>query len=284
MRARYPDTDGYVERDGVKVFYEVYGEGEPTILLMPTWPIVHSRLWKGQIPYLARHFRVVTFDARGNGRSDRPRTAEAYGDDENVADALAVLDATGTSIGGGGRPVQRRASGRWSSRRRIPIACWGLVAICAGECRSLTPPHPWIEAADACSTQEFDSYEGWAKENRHYWLRDWPGYAEFFLGELLPEPHSTKALEDAVSWARETDAETMLLVADAPPGSLHAAEPRGGGGALPGPDLSRPGDRRRARHVPAAGARRPGRRADRWRARRACRAPATCRTRGIPSW
>src|SRR5438552_15195865 len=89
MRARYPDTDGYVERDGVKVFYEVYGDGEPTILLMPTWPIVHSRFWKGQIPYLARHFRVVTFDARGNGRRDRPRHAVAYTDDENVADATA---------------------------------------------------------------------------------------------------------------------------------------------------------------------------------------------------
>ena len=72
-RARYPDQEGYVERDGVRVFYEVYGDGEPTILLLPTWSIIHSRHWKAQIPYLARHFRVVTFDGRGNGRSDRPR-------------------------------------------------------------------------------------------------------------------------------------------------------------------------------------------------------------------
>jgi hypothetical protein len=35
-RARYPDTEGYVERDGVRTFYEVYGEGEPTVLLLPT--------------------------------------------------------------------------------------------------------------------------------------------------------------------------------------------------------------------------------------------------------
>ena len=42
---------------------------------MPTWSIVHSRHWKMQIPYLARHCRVVTFDARGNGRSDRPADA-----------------------------------------------------------------------------------------------------------------------------------------------------------------------------------------------------------------
>jgi hypothetical protein len=62
MRACQPSRDGYVERDGVKVFYEVFGDGEPTVLLLPTWSIVHSRLWKMQIPYLARHCRVLTFD------------------------------------------------------------------------------------------------------------------------------------------------------------------------------------------------------------------------------
>ena len=74
-RARYPDSSGYVERDGVKLYYEVYGSGEPTVFLLPTWSIIHSRHWKMQIPYLARHCRVVTFDGRGNGRSDRPPRA-----------------------------------------------------------------------------------------------------------------------------------------------------------------------------------------------------------------
>ena len=53
-----------------------------------------------------------------------------------------------------------------------------------------------------------DTDEGWAKENRHYWLRDWRGYAEFFFGECFTEPHSTKPIEDTVGWALETDAET----------------------------------------------------------------------------
>src|SRR5438445_4180121 len=97
MRARTPDVDGYVEQDGVKAFYEVFGEGhEPTLLLMPTWPIIHSRMWKAQVPYLSRHYRVVTFDPRGNGCSDRPPTPEAYADREYAADALAVMDETGT--------------------------------------------------------------------------------------------------------------------------------------------------------------------------------------------
>ena len=59
--------------------------GEPTVFLLPTWSIIHSRHWKMQIPYLARHCRVVTFDGRGNGRSDRP--AAGYDEREFAADA-----------------------------------------------------------------------------------------------------------------------------------------------------------------------------------------------------
>src|SRR5213592_233529 len=95
-RARYPDESGFVERDGVRVFYEVYGSGGPTVFLLPTWSIIHSRHWKMQIPYLARHCRVVTFDGRGNGKSDRPPEPAAYDEREFAADAVAVMDATET--------------------------------------------------------------------------------------------------------------------------------------------------------------------------------------------
>src|SRR5215471_10718959 len=96
MRARYPDTEGYVERDGVRIFYEVFGEGEPTVLLLPAWSIIHAHFWKAQVPYLARHCRVISFDGRGNGRSGRLLDSTAYANEEYVADALAVLDATAT--------------------------------------------------------------------------------------------------------------------------------------------------------------------------------------------
>ena len=66
MRARQPDQSGYVERNGVKTYYEVHGEGASTLPLMPAWSIVHSRLWKAQVPYLARHYR------RPRQRSVRP--------------------------------------------------------------------------------------------------------------------------------------------------------------------------------------------------------------------
>ena len=96
MRARYPDEAGTVERDGVRVFWERYGDGEPAVLFVPPWSIVHSRCWKAQVPYFARHHRVLTFDPRGNGKSDRPSEPSAYAEREFAGDALAVLDATGT--------------------------------------------------------------------------------------------------------------------------------------------------------------------------------------------
>ena len=102
MRARYPDREGYVERDGVKTFYEVFGDGTPTILLLPPWSILHSRLWKMQVPYLARHYRVVTFDGRGNGRSDRPAGAPPY----------VAAECCGRRVGSHGRDRDRAGRGR----------------------------------------------------------------------------------------------------------------------------------------------------------------------------
>ena len=44
-------------------------------MLLPPCPISHSRIWKAQIHYLARHHRVVVYDGRGNGNSDSPDPA-----------------------------------------------------------------------------------------------------------------------------------------------------------------------------------------------------------------
>ena len=211
-RARYPDREGYVERDGIRVFYEVYGAGEPTILLVPTWSLMHSRHWKMQIPYLARHCRVVTFDGRGNGRSDRPQDAAAYDEREFAADALAVMDATqteravivGFSLGG-----QRGLLLAAEEPERIEGAVFiGPSFMGGGE--------PLPERTVYDFDTEYDTDEEWAKHNRFHWLRDYRDWVEFFISRMFTEPHSTKAIEDAVAWGLETDAETMLATQYSP--------------------------------------------------------------------
>jgi len=212
MRARYPDTESFVERDGVKIAYEVFGSGEPAVVFAPTDPIVNSRAWKAQVPYLAREFKVVTIDPRGNGRSGRPQTSAAYADLEFVADIVAVMDATGIDRA---VLVGMCSSSWWAflTAGLHPGRVLGVVSI-ASWVPFLTPPLPWRAAYDFNGIHDTD--EGWAKDTRDYWLRDWPGFAEFFFGELLPEPHSTKQHEDCVGWVMQTSAEVNLRFRDAP--------------------------------------------------------------------
>ena len=216
-RARYPDETGFIERDGVRVFWERYGDGDPTILLMPTWSIFHARHWKGQIAYLARHFRVVTFDGRGSGRSDRPTALGAYADTEFVADALAVLDATGT----GAAFVAGLSMGAgWAVRMAgtRPERVLGLVLF-GPSIRMRPVPAPTADAPPGNDPFEDPqpTDDGWAKYNVHYWRRDWPGFAQWFASEcIFTEPHSTKQIEDAVGWTLETDPETAIASDRAP--------------------------------------------------------------------
>jgi pimeloyl-ACP methyl ester carboxylesterase/predicted glycosyltransferase len=206
MRACQPRSDGYIERDGVKVFYEVFGDGEPTVLLLPCWSIVHSRHWKAQVPYLARHFRVVTFDGRGNGRSDRPASDAAYADGEFVADAVAVLDAVGADqavVAGLSR------GGRWAVELAATHPGRVLGAILLDP--AVPPLDPPGDPRAVYSFQdELDTSEGWAKFNRLYWLREYRDFLEFFASQMFTEPHSTKQREDMVGWGLETTPETLI--------------------------------------------------------------------------
>jgi pimeloyl-ACP methyl ester carboxylesterase/predicted glycosyltransferase len=206
-RARYPDQTGYVERDGVRVFYEAYGSGETTVLLLPTWSIIHSRHWKMQIPYLARHCRVVTFDGRGNGRSDRPAEVEAYDEREFAADAVAVMDATTTEravIVGFSLGTQRGLLLAAEHPERVEAAIFIGPAYPGGG-------SPLTERLGHAWDEELETSEGWAKYNKYHWLRDYRDFVEFFMSRMFTEPHSTKPIEDTVGWGLDTTGETLVL-------------------------------------------------------------------------
>jgi pimeloyl-ACP methyl ester carboxylesterase len=206
-RARYPDETGFVARDGVRTFWERYGEGAPAILFLPPWSIIHSRCWKAQIPHFSRYYRVMAFDGRGNGRSDRAADPQAYSEDEYAADALAVLDATGTD-----RAVIVSLS--MGAQRALilmsehPERVAGAVFI--SPTSRLVPRAPGREAAAAAFDEERDEYEGWWKYNAAYWRRDYRDFLEFFFLRVFSEPHSTKQIEDAVGWGLDTDPETLI--------------------------------------------------------------------------
>lgn len=214
MRAAFPDTEGHVVREGVKIGYEVFGEGEPTILLLPTWTIIHSRFWKMQVAYLARHHRVITYDGPGNGRSQRVTDSERYSPTAYAEDAVAVLDECGA-----GRVVAIGLSlgAAYGSMLAVrhPERVAGLVMI--GPSLPLTPPSP----ERALIRDNFDAplaedAQGWARYNRAYWHHDYDGFTQFFFSECFNEAHSTKPIEDSVGWAAGAGPEILAAEADAP--------------------------------------------------------------------
>jgi pimeloyl-ACP methyl ester carboxylesterase/predicted glycosyltransferase len=212
MRARQPDRQGFITRvDGTRIGYDVYGEDHaPTVLLLPTWMINHSMHWKMQVPVLARHHRVITVDGPGNGRSDRPADPAAYSDAKHVEDAIAVMEATGTQtvvVAGMSMGAPRAALLAATHADRV----LGVVM--------MAPSLGWLadpEREGFPFDQELDVDEGWALFNMHAWRRDYRKFLEFFFGELLPESHSSKALEDTVAWGLESDPDTLIASVMAP--------------------------------------------------------------------
>ncbi|HEY1295493.1 MAG TPA: alpha/beta fold hydrolase [Chloroflexota bacterium] len=208
MRALYPGTDGYATNptDGVRVFYEVFGpvdgDDTPTIVFLPTWTIVDSRMWKAQVPYFARQgFRIVTFDNRGNGRSDRPTAG--YSLERIAEDALAVMQTC---------DVERAAlvalsmGGRWGIKLAAdhPDKVTHLVLIAVSVFLSGTPPRRQR------FSRPLERYEGFDKYNEHHWREQYPDFLDFWARECDSEPHSTKQIEDFVGWGAGTTGEILI--------------------------------------------------------------------------
>jgi pimeloyl-ACP methyl ester carboxylesterase/predicted glycosyltransferase len=199
MRAKLPAKEGFAERDGVKIFYEVYGDGSETMVFLPPWSIVHARVYKAQLPYFSERFRCITFDPRGNGKSDRPADAAAYTLDNSIGDALAVMDATaagktilaGLSLGG---------------MHACVLAAYHpdrvKAAILAGTAATIGPGYPYLTAQHFLAKRE--RFQGWDKYNRDYWLENYPDFAAHFVRNIFSDPHSTKQIEDGMEWANDT--------------------------------------------------------------------------------
>jgi pimeloyl-ACP methyl ester carboxylesterase/predicted glycosyltransferase len=208
MRAREPDQQGIAEYNGTRIAYEVFGHGQPTLLLVPGWQWAYSRLWKAQVAFFARHYRVVTFDMPGNGRSDRPTDRTAYRVDALLGYTNAVLDATHTTqailVGASAGAMVALALAA-STPQRVS----GMVLVGAGI--TVTEPLPSYMAR---WRETIAGSEGWDKVNRRHMTEDFADSAQFFFARCFVEPHSTKPIEDCMGWSGETSGAPLVAFLD----------------------------------------------------------------------
>ena len=75
----------------INIYYEIHGKGEPLVLIYGY--AAHSGLWFRQIPILSKKYRVIAFDNRGVGRSDKPDIPYIMA--MMAGDITGLLDTTG---------------------------------------------------------------------------------------------------------------------------------------------------------------------------------------------
>lgn len=100
-----PSSSGYAPVNGIKVYYEVYGEGRPIILLHGAFMTINTN-WGQLIPELSKTRKVIAIELQGHGHtpySDRDLSHAALARDvEGVMDYLKIdsADVAGFSFGG----------------------------------------------------------------------------------------------------------------------------------------------------------------------------------------
>jgi pimeloyl-ACP methyl ester carboxylesterase len=160
-----------------------------------------------QIPYLARFFRVITYDTPGNGGGERTTDPAAYEMDRIVDYAVGLLDHLSIAQADVIGFSRGSRTGLWLAARYAERVK-RLILIC------LRPPTNYQEIS--AFWQRRDRYEGEQKYNAHYWREDYQGWLEFFFGRMFPEAHSTKQIEDGLNWGFETTPEILINTVHGP--------------------------------------------------------------------
>jgi len=83
-----PTESGEAPVNGIKIYYAAWGDGSPLILLHGG--LGNTEYFGGQVPELAKQYRVIAMDSRGHGRSTRD--AQPYGYGLMAKDVIALMD------------------------------------------------------------------------------------------------------------------------------------------------------------------------------------------------
>ncbi|MFD9079413.1 alpha/beta fold hydrolase [Streptomyces erythrochromogenes] len=120
--------------NGVDLFYEIKGEGEPLVLVHGSWTDHHS--WHAVLPHLTRAHRVLVYDRRGHSRSERPPGQGTRVQDED--DLAALVEMLGAPVhvaasSFGGSVALGLAARRPELLRSLAVHEPPLTAVVAGD-------------------------------------------------------------------------------------------------------------------------------------------------------
>jgi len=179
-----PDVN-YARSGDVAVAYQVIGDGPLDVVLVPDW--ISNLVWAWHTPYwrnfyerLGSFARLIVFDKRGTGLSDRPHFFPDM--ETRIDDLRVVLDATGTERAA----IVASHEGCWMASL--------FAATYPERTRSLALYHPWIGASD--DRLYVDSEEDLRE------LRDQWGTNDFVDQQLRPAP-SLAADKEFRLWYRD---------------------------------------------------------------------------------
>jgi 3-oxoadipate enol-lactonase len=83
----------FSEVNGIDIYYEIHGEGEPVIFGNGVFS--NTMGWVYQVPVFSKEYQVILYDMRGQGQSDKPD--EPYSFEIHAEDQKALLDNLGIS-------------------------------------------------------------------------------------------------------------------------------------------------------------------------------------------
>ncbi len=83
--------DQFFDSDGVRIRYVDQGSGQPVVLIHGYTGSIAGWVETGILPNLAKDYRVIAFDCRGHGKSDKPHDPKSYGI-QMVQDVVRLLD------------------------------------------------------------------------------------------------------------------------------------------------------------------------------------------------
>jgi len=175
-RAQSSEPAVYVASDGVRISYNQIGTGKPVLLIHGF--IVDSSMWRDS-PLIqalnAAGYRVILPDLRGNGRSEKPHTREAYQNDQEVKDLIGLMKQLGYA--------------------RYDVVGYSRGAILAARLLVLDPQVQ--KAVLGGMSADFTDPNWYRRRNFH---------------EALARPGSHPELQGAIDYAKRIGADTLALM------------------------------------------------------------------------